>query len=72
MLRIYDVKGKLLNRIKSMYVNSVGCIEVKWSESECFRVDIGVRHFPLAFQCVYGCIYEKSENGNLKEGREWR
>ena len=36
-------KGKLLNSIKSMYINSLACIRVKGGESEYFRVDNGVR-----------------------------
>ena len=39
---MYDVGGKLLNGIKSMYVNSLAFVRVK-GESECFRIDIGVR-----------------------------
>ena len=38
-LRIYDVKGKLLNGIKSMYVNSLSFVRLKWGESKCFRID---------------------------------
>ena len=29
VLRMYDVGGKLLNGIKSMYVNSLACVRVK-------------------------------------------
>ena len=29
VLRIYDVSGKFLSRIKIMYVNSLGCVRVK-------------------------------------------
>ena len=36
VLRIYDVVGKLMNEIKSMYAYSLG-------ESECFRMKSGVR-----------------------------
>ena len=43
VLRMYDVGGKILNRIKSMHVNSLACVRVKEDESERFRVDIGVR-----------------------------
>ena len=42
LLRMYDVDGKLLNGIKSMYVNSLPCIRVKWVESECFNINRGV------------------------------
>ena len=30
VLRMHDVGGKLLNRIKSMYVDSQACVRVKW------------------------------------------
>ena len=42
-LKIYNVGGKLLNVIKSMYVKSLACIRVKGGESKCFRIDSGVR-----------------------------
>ena len=32
-----DVGGKLLNGIRSMYVNSLACIRVKGGESQCFN-----------------------------------
>ena len=38
------MSGKLLNSIKSMYVNSLAYVRVKGNESECFRIDSGVRH----------------------------
>ena len=34
---MYDVGGKLLNGIKSMYINSLAWARVKGGESECFR-----------------------------------
>ena len=43
MLRIYDVEGKLLGGIKSMYVHSLACVRVKGSENERFRIDSGLR-----------------------------
>ena len=57
VLRMYDVGGKLLNGIKSMYVNSLACVRVKGGESECFRINSdmrGVYHVLLALQCIYG------------------
>ena len=36
------MSGKLLNGIKSMYANSLAFVRVG-DESECFRVDSGVR-----------------------------
>ena len=43
VLIMYDVGDKLLNGIKSMYLNSLACIRVKGSENECYRIDSGVR-----------------------------
>ena len=40
---MYDVDGKLLNGMKSMYVNGLVCVRLKRGESECFRMDSGVR-----------------------------
>ena len=34
VLKIYDVGGKLLSGIKSMYVNSLACVKVKGGERE--------------------------------------
>ena len=38
-----DVGGKLLNMIKSMYVTSLACVRLKGGESECLRINSGVR-----------------------------
>ena len=35
--------GKLLNGIMSIYVNNLACVRVKGRESECRRIDSGVR-----------------------------
>ena len=43
VLRMYDVDGELLIGIKSIYVNSLVCVRVKGSKSECFRIDSGMR-----------------------------
>ena len=67
VLRKYDVGGKLLNSIKSMYVNSQACVGVKGGESECFRIDNGVFHVPLPLQCIYG---PEAENGDGEDGSE--
>ena len=40
---MYDVGGKFLSGIKSMYVESSACVRVKGVESERFRIDSGVR-----------------------------
>ena len=36
---MYDVGGKLLGGIKTMYVDSLVCVRLIGSESECFRID---------------------------------
>ena len=46
VLRMHDVGGKLPHGIKSMYVNSLACVRVKWFE-------IRLYHVPLGLQCVY-------------------
>ena len=51
VLRIYDVGGKLFNGIKSIYVNSLVRVRVKRCESDCYRIDSGIRQVcivPLA------------------------
>ena len=53
VLRTYNVGGKLLNGIKSMYVNSLTCVSVKGSESECLRINSGVRQGCIMFPCMY-------------------
>ena len=57
MLRMYDVGGKMLSGIKTMYVDSLACVNVKgdervgydklWGETRVYCV-------PLGFQCIYG------------------
>ena len=43
VMRMYDVGGKLLNGIKSLFVNSLVCIRVKGGEGECFKINRDVR-----------------------------
>ena len=40
---MYDLGGKLLNGIKSMYVNSLACVRVKGGDALCFSIASGVR-----------------------------
>ena len=40
---MYDVGGKLLNGIKSMYVKSLAFVRVKGGENKCFKINSGVR-----------------------------
>ena len=57
---MYDVGGKLLSGIKSMYVDSSAYVRVKGCESELFRIDSGVSQgcimFPWMFS-IYIYIY---------------
>ena len=43
VLKKYDVGGKLLYGIKSVYVKILACVRVKGCESECFNINSGVR-----------------------------
>ena len=40
---MYDVSSKLLNGIKSIYVNSLAFIRVQGGEGKCFRIESCVR-----------------------------
>ena len=51
--------GKLLNGIKSIYVNSLACVRVKGGESDCFRINSGLRQ---------GCIMSPSILGLATDG----
>ena len=72
---MYDVGGKLFNGIKSVYVNTLACVRVKGCESECFRIDSGVRQAcivsPWLFNIyIYGRSDEVVENRDGEEKRE--
>ena len=43
VLRMYGVGSKLLNRIKSIYINITARVRVKGGENECFMIDSGLR-----------------------------
>ena len=55
------VGGKLLNRIKRMYINSLDCVRVKRGENECFRIENGVRqgHKPLVFHVYMDTVMKE-------------
>ena len=40
-LGMFDVGGKLLSEIKSMYIDALACVRIKGGESEWFRIDYG-------------------------------
>ena len=72
ILRMYNISGKLLNGIKSMYVNSLACLRVKGVEifQNLKYCEARLCHAPLALYCVYGCSDERSENGAGENGSE--
>ena len=63
VVRMYDDGGKLLNGINSMYVNSLACVRIKRGESECFRINSGVRlgciMFPWLFNVYMDAMMKK-------------
>ena len=83
ILRMYDVGGYLLNGIKSVYVKSLAYVRVKGCESECFRIDRGMRQECIMSSWVFN-VYMDTVMKELKmgigrrgvrfqeEGREWK
>ena len=39
VVRMYDVSGKLLNGVKSMYVDNLACVRVKGRYGVYFRIN---------------------------------
>ena len=58
LLRVYDVGSKLLNGFKSFYVNSLSCARVKGGESECFRIESGLRQVCIMSHWLFN-VYMK-------------
>ena len=82
VLRVYDVGDKLLNAIKSEYLNSLAYVRAKGCESECFRIDSSVRQVGIMSPWLF-IVYMKAVRKELKwglekgvrfqeDGREWR
>ena len=73
VLGMYDVSGKLLNGIGSMYINSLSCGRVVGSESECFRIDSGERQrrisSPWLFNVYMNIMMKKVEIGMGRRGK---
>ena len=69
---MYNVGGKLLNGINSMDVYSVVCVIVKGGDSECFRIDNGVRQRCITPVFLSVCTWTqqcKNCNGDGEDGR---
>ena len=62
-LRMFDVSGKLLSGIKNMYFNSLVCLRVKGCESECFRIDSGVRQGFIMFTWLFNIYMDTVRKG---------
>ena len=69
-LRMYDVGGKLLDGIKSMYVNSLACVKLKGSDSKGFRIDISARHTCITSPWLFN-VYMNAVMKEVKMGI-WR
>ena len=81
MLRMYDVGGKLLSRIRSIYIDSLACVRVKGGENQKFRIDSGVRQgfiiSPWLFNVYVDAVMKEVKMGIgrrgvrfLEDGRE--
>ena len=69
VLRMYDVGGKLLNNIKSIYVNSLACAKVNGGESECFMVDSsGVYNVDWQFNVYMDAVMKEMKMGMGRRG----
>ena len=66
VLRMYDVRGKLLSGIKNMHINKLPCVKVKGGESEQFKLDSVVRQGCITSPWLFN-IYT---DGVMKEGSE--
>ena len=67
VLRMYDVGGKLLNGIQSIYVNSLACVRIKRSESECLVIDSDVRPGCIIFSWLFN-VYTDGVMKEVKMG----
>ena len=64
---MYDVGGKLLNGIKSVYVNSLAFVRIKACENESFRIDSGVREVCIMSPWFFN-VYKDAVMKELKVG----
>ena len=61
------MSGKLLKRIKSMYVDSLACVRVKGSESEWFKIDSEVRQGYIMSPWLFN-VYRDAVMNEVKMG----
>jgi hypothetical protein len=83
VLMMYGVGGRLLNGIKSMYVDSEACVRINGVVSEWFKIESGVRQgcvmSPWLFNLYMDGVMKELLVGMGREGvrmvengREWR
>ena len=63
--------GKLLTGIKSIYVNILACVRLKGGDSECFRIDRGVRQVCIMSPWLFN-VYMDEMMKELKMGMKRR
>ena len=72
-----------MSRFKNMYIDNPVYVRVKGDESECFKIDGGVRQVCIIFPCLFNVYIDrvmkegKIDRGrrgvsSLEDGREWR
>ena len=66
---MYNMGGKLLNSIKSMYVNSLACVKVKEGESECFRINNNMRERFIISPCLFNVYMDAAMKTKMGIGR---
>ena len=68
VLRMYDVGGKLLNGIKSMYAKCLSFVRVMGGESDCFRDNSSVIQ-----ECIISpWLFNVYMDAVMKEVKMWR
>ena len=72
VLRTYGVVSRLLNGIKSMYVESEACVRINRVESDWFKIDSGVRQgcvmSPWLFNLYMDGVMKELMSGVVGEG----
>ena len=69
VLRMYDMGGKLLNGIKSMYIDSSASVRIKGGISEQFRIDSGARQGCIMSLWLFNIYVDGVRK--MKMGNEW-
>ena len=70
VLRMNDVGGKLLNGIKSIYINRLAFVRMKGVESQCFWINSGVRHWCIRSPWLFNVYMDTVMKVKMEMGRE--